>query len=410
MNQQRQQEALLVAQREQELVDQKEAARKRKNHHKTLTLINLLEKYVAQKFNFRVIHKMSSISNTSQIYSVIAIAPDLPTEEPEYSLSMGDEHLSTISETKSDKVIKSSVENLVPIPSESEVTFDNKSECDVPVNDESSPNFTTFSNTLFDCNDDFTSSDDESLSNEDVPMENFKIYSNPFIDDEESISPKIDLHHVNAKSDLIESLLNHDSLIDSSPKFDFLLEEFSGELAHINSIPLGIEEADFDLEEEIHLVENLLYDNSSPRPPKELNAKIADTIVKSLTPSPIPVEDSDSQMEEIDLFLDTDDLMPPGIEKPDTGVLAAKIMEDISEHYVLMPKVLSTQIALCPNIDHLLTFSSENEDKVFKLGILSYLLVSHRDKTISDFFEDPMMISGGDIPLLDVPYLHFYLP
>ncbi|GKE72315.1 hypothetical protein Tco_1534356, partial [Tanacetum coccineum] len=91
----------------------------------------------------------------------IAIIPDLPTEEPDNSLSMGDEHLDTIPTTKSDEVIKSSVENLVPIPRESEVTSDNESECDVPVDDESSPIFTTFSNPLFDSNDDFTSSDDE---------------------------------------------------------------------------------------------------------------------------------------------------------------------------------------------------------------------------------------------------------
>nr|GEW24451.1 hypothetical protein [Tanacetum cinerariifolium] len=49
-----------------------------------------------------------------------AIVPVLPTEEPEYSLSMGNEHLSTISEMELDKVIKSSVKNLVPILSESE--------------------------------------------------------------------------------------------------------------------------------------------------------------------------------------------------------------------------------------------------------------------------------------------------
>nr|GFB00952.1 hypothetical protein [Tanacetum cinerariifolium] len=103
-----------------------------------------------------------------------AIAPVLPTEEPEYSLSMGYEHPSTTSETESDEVIESSVKNLVQIPSEYEVNFDNKSECDVPVKNESSPVFTTFANPLFDCNDDFTSSDDELLSNKDVPMENFK--------------------------------------------------------------------------------------------------------------------------------------------------------------------------------------------------------------------------------------------
>ncbi|GJU57451.1 hypothetical protein Tco_1235217 [Tanacetum coccineum] len=59
------------------------------------------------------------------------------TKQPEYSLSMGDKHLDTIPETESDKVIKSGGENLVLIPSESEVTSDNESECDVPANDES---------------------------------------------------------------------------------------------------------------------------------------------------------------------------------------------------------------------------------------------------------------------------------
>nr|GEX21986.1 hypothetical protein [Tanacetum cinerariifolium] len=265
--------------------------------------------------NFKVIHDESIIplNNTSQISLVIANTPVLPNEEPEYSLSMGDEHLSTIPETKSDKVIKSSVKDLVPIPSDLEVTFDNESECDVSVNDELSPIFTTFSNPFFDCNDDFTSSDDKSLSNEDVLM----IYLNSLFDDEEIIPIKIDLNYFNAESNLIESLLNRDTLIDSSPKFDYLLEEFSGELAHIDLIPPGIEEADFDLEEEIRLVENFLYDNPSPRLKEELNAEIADTIFESLSPSFIPVEDSDSQMEEIDLFLDTDDLMPPGIEYDD---------------------------------------------------------------------------------------------
>ncbi|GJZ31218.1 hypothetical protein Tco_0576265 [Tanacetum coccineum] len=59
-------------------------------------------------------------------------------------------HLDTIPEKESDEVIKSSVEDLVPIPSESEDFSDNESECDVPVDDESSPTFTTFLNPLFD--------------------------------------------------------------------------------------------------------------------------------------------------------------------------------------------------------------------------------------------------------------------
>ncbi|GKF18456.1 hypothetical protein Tco_0063374, partial [Tanacetum coccineum] len=120
---------------------------------------------------------------------------------------MEDEHLDTIPITESANTIKSSVENLVPIPSESDDFSDIESECDVPVDDESSPTFTTFSNPLFDSNNDFTFSDDESLSDEDVPMENFKIYSNSLFDDEEIISPNIDPHYFNAESNLIESLL-----------------------------------------------------------------------------------------------------------------------------------------------------------------------------------------------------------
>nr|GEZ61511.1 hypothetical protein [Tanacetum cinerariifolium] len=55
----------------------------------------------------------------------IAITPILSTNEPDNSLSMGDEHLDTISATESDELIKSSVENLVSIPSESEGIPDN---------------------------------------------------------------------------------------------------------------------------------------------------------------------------------------------------------------------------------------------------------------------------------------------
>nr|GFB54834.1 hypothetical protein [Tanacetum cinerariifolium] len=61
----------------------------------------------------------------------------IATEEPDNSLSEGDEHLSTILEMESDEVIKSSVENLVPILSESKGIFDDT--CDVPFCDNSPP-------------------------------------------------------------------------------------------------------------------------------------------------------------------------------------------------------------------------------------------------------------------------------
>nr|GEZ67219.1 hypothetical protein [Tanacetum cinerariifolium] len=133
---------------------------------------------------------------------------------------MGDEHLDTISETKLDEFIKSSVENLVPSPSESKDLSND--ECDVPSCDD----FTTFSNLLFDADDDFSSSDNESFSDEDIPKE---IYSNPLFD-EEIISIKIDPQHLNAESDLIEYLLNQDSSIISSSKIYSLLDEFAGKL------------------------------------------------------------------------------------------------------------------------------------------------------------------------------------
>ncbi|GJU26636.1 hypothetical protein Tco_1165257 [Tanacetum coccineum] len=262
----------------------------------------------------------------------------------------------------------------------------------------------------------------------------------------------------------------------SSTKIDSLLEEFSGELSHIDLIPPGIDEADFDLEEDIRLVEKLLYDNSSPRPPEELNSKISDAIIESFSPSPIPVEDSDSLMEEIDIFLAPDDSIPPGIEnddydsegdvlfleellnddsislpkyesfhvdfynvpssprppdddvyfdiEPDTGVLTTKVVDDISDNstrelYVHVPNVLPTLPTLYPVFDTLLPFSSENEDKVFNPGILiskeekSPHLLSHRGFKVFQLINDsesPMMIYGGDIPILDVPYLHFYPP
>ncbi|GJT18552.1 hypothetical protein Tco_0877258 [Tanacetum coccineum] len=223
------------------------------------------------------------------------------------------------------------------------------------------------------------------------------------------------------------------------------------------------------------------------------------TIKSSLPPPPhsIPIEDSDSLIEEIDLFLDPDDSIPPGIEsddydsegdilfleellsndslpetesfhfdhydvpaspcplakppddgiffdiEPDQAELTSVVMEDIlGEPRVHVPNVLPTHPTLmmdsdfipsddslnpgiffevqskrflsrdtfsisfirnplCPVIETLVPFSSENEDKVFNPGILSSNLLSHRGKITSDFSKSPMMISGGDIPFLD---------
>ncbi|GJV21367.1 hypothetical protein Tco_1370387 [Tanacetum coccineum] len=208
----------------------------------------------------------------------ITITPDLPTEEPEYSL-----------------------------------------------NDESSPTFTTFSETPLLDSDRISSYDDESFSDEDVPKE---IYSNPLFD-EEIISDKID------------------ASIISSPKIDSLLEQFSGELAHIDLIPPGINEDNLDPEGDIHLVERLLYDNSSPRPPEELNS------TESFPPSHIPVEDSDPFMEEIDLFLAFDESIPPGIDSDysdSEGDLSR--LEELHDDPTPLPDIPSLTHVTFPFEDH----------------------------------------------------------
>ncbi|GJT19206.1 hypothetical protein Tco_0877912 [Tanacetum coccineum] len=160
------------------------------------------------------------------------------------SLIMVDKHLDTIPETKSDEFIKSSVENLVQNPSESE----DECECDMlDCDDSQTTNFSTFSNPLFD---DSTFSDDESSHEEVIHEISFKTHSNPLFNLNEEIiysefnpihnedlnsTPKND--RFDTESYLPESLINRDTLMASSPKIDSLFDEFAGELI---TIPLRI--------------------------------------------------------------------------------------------------------------------------------------------------------------------------
>ncbi|GJT97047.1 hypothetical protein Tco_1092565 [Tanacetum coccineum] len=376
-----------------------------------------------------------------------AITPDLPTDEPDNSLSMGDEHLSTISETESDEVIKSSVEDLVLIPSESEGISDDT--CDVPFCDNSPPldvlndHFEIFS----DFNDDCTSSDDDSFENID------------YVEASPPDSELVSLEEV--KDDILhEKLLNINLLI-----------------AKIESL------------------------NDNPTP---------DCVLKSPSPFPIPVEDSDSFFEKSDTSLSYSDNSLPEFEtfsdhteetmsgsttthadnslpeydsfhfeiEPDQGELSRVVMETIlGEPRVHVPNVLPTHPTLYqdsdfspfddslrsdlvvsfpsrtrnkifdprisikvqserflsldeisnsfisdplfPVIETLLPFLSENKDKVFNPGILaskeekSPHSLSYRDFKVFYLInnsESPMMIYRGDIPILDAPYLHFYPP
>nr|GEY49841.1 hypothetical protein [Tanacetum cinerariifolium] len=246
----------------------------------------------------------------------------ITSNEPVDSLIMEDEHLDTILATESDELIKSSIENLVPNPSESE----GENGCDMP------SGFTTFSNVLFDAEYKFNSVDDQSLSDEDFPKE---IFSNPLFE-EEINSMRIDQHHFNAESDLIESMLNHDSsIISSSSKIDSLLDEFVGELTLLKSIPPRIDETNCHPGNEIRIIERLLYENSSPRPPEEFVSENSNVDVESFSPFPIPNEDSDSFIEEIDSFFNPDDSMPSGIEEDDDDSRDILILEEFPSNYSL---------------------------------------------------------------------------
>nr|GEW80554.1 hypothetical protein [Tanacetum cinerariifolium] len=190
--------------------------------------------------------------------------------------------------------------------------------------------FTTFSNVLFDDDYDSNSSEDQSLSVEDVRE---KIYSNPLFD-EEIIPMEIDQHSLNAESDLIESKPNHDSSITISSKIDSLFDEFVGELTLLKSFPPRIDKTDCYHEKEIRFAKRLLYDNSSPRPPEEIVSDISNADIESFSPSPIPNKDSDSHMEEINLYFNPDDPMPPGIEEDDDDFERdIQILEELLDNY-----------------------------------------------------------------------------
>nr|GEU55272.1 hypothetical protein [Tanacetum cinerariifolium] len=298
-----------------------------------------------------------------------AITPNKPVD----SLSMGDEHLDTVPEMESNELIKSCVENLVP-------------------------NLNVLE----------------------------KIFSNPLFE-KEIIPTKIDQHHDNAES-------THDSSLIISLKIDSLLDKFAGELTLLKSIPTGIDKTDCHPKKDIRFTERLLYDNSSPLPLEEFVSDNSDADIESFSPSLIPDEDGDSRIEDIDLFLTPDDPMPPSIEEDDddserdilileelpsnyslslpviesfhfdipcfsrppvkppdgnTGILNIKMMGDVSDQKVHMPRLMITL--------------ASNQEK-------SPDLLSHRGLKIFLSAKYPMMIHGKNIPILDVPLFHFYPP
>ncbi|GKE53623.1 hypothetical protein Tco_1488779, partial [Tanacetum coccineum] len=170
------------------------------------------------------------------------------------------------------------------------------------------------------------------------------------------------------KSDLIESLLNKNTVI-TSPKIDFLLEEFAGELALTNPIPPRIVETNFDPKEDIRLIKNasttIHIDISLPEyesfgdESDSASEIFNDDLAHIISPSEYEYVYADDEF--------------------DSGDLTTYMVEDISG------------------------------DSTRKLQM------SHQGfktlKISQNFFNiSPMMINGEDIPIWDVLYLHFYPP
>nr|GEU42248.1 hypothetical protein [Tanacetum cinerariifolium] len=243
-------------------------------------------------------------------------------EEPDNSLSMGDEHLDTILAMESDEFIKSSVENLVPNPSESE----GENECDVPACEV----FTTFSNILFDADYDFYS---------------------------------------------------------------------------------RINETNYDPEQETRFTKRLLYDNLSPRPLEEFVSENFDAAIESFFPSPIPIEDSDSLIEEIDLSFTPDYPMSSGIKEDDY---------DSERDILILKELISNDSLSFPenesfHFDIPSSFRPPAKPPDGNTGILNIKMMGDISKqkgheAFQPSAECRMMIHGRNTHILDVPLFHFYPP
>nr|GEX71599.1 hypothetical protein [Tanacetum cinerariifolium] len=132
--------------------------------------------------------------------------------EPKYSSSMGYEHPNTTPKTESDEIIKSGVEELVPIPSECEVTLEDKRECDMlvcensPICDDHSENFSDSNN-------------DDDISSDDDDFEDIEYVEESLPDPEiVSVEEENDVYHEEEDVDLedisqIQDIVLHEKLL-----------------------------------------------------------------------------------------------------------------------------------------------------------------------------------------------------
>nr|GEW78870.1 hypothetical protein [Tanacetum cinerariifolium] len=403
------------------------------------------------------------ISRLPPFSAITPNEPVLSTEEPDNSLSMGDEHLDTIPATESDEFITSSVEDLIPILSESEGIPDHR--CDVPSHDNSPPldvskdQFEDF----FESNEEISSTDDDSFSFDKIDYVEASPPDSELVSSEvmEIVIPKVG--GIEASNDnpipfydpiisetlpnltpsgesdfflegdmlLLEAFLNDDHSFDFKTKSSFTsLNSLLGETNNFdNSLPefTTFSKVLFDAEYESDSSDDqLCSDEEEIIPMKSLrthdsflsiSSKIdslldefskefvfanSDAKIKSFSPSPILVKGSDSLMEEIDLFCTPDYPMPSGIKAKDyDSERDILIHGDTGILNIKMMGDISDQKAFMHKLT--ITLASDQEK--------SPDLLSHRGlKVFQSFAKCPMMIHGQNNPILDVLLFHFYPP
>nr|GEV60143.1 hypothetical protein [Tanacetum cinerariifolium] len=278
--------------------------------------------------NFRVIHKSSiSLNNTSQISLVYAFAPILSTKEPEYSSSMGYEHSNTTPETESDEIIKSGVEELVPILSEKEVTSEDKRECAMPVC-ENSPICDDHSDIFSDSNnDDDISSDDDDF--EDIEYVKASLPDPEIVSlaEENDVNVKeeeVDLEDIFQIQDIVlrEKLLRINRLISNieslngNPTPDRVLNSFESDSSLSDNFSPEFETF-CDHTEETRSGNTTTHAHDSLPEYDSFCFEIEpdqERLINVLKNDIFDDSSNDPLLEEADLFLASDNSIPPGIE------------------------------------------------------------------------------------------------
>nr|GEU69786.1 hypothetical protein [Tanacetum cinerariifolium] len=151
--------------------------------------------------------------------------------------------------------------------------------------------------------------------------------------------------------------------------------------------------------------------------------------IKSFSPSPIPVKDSDSFMEEIDLTFTLNEPMPSGLKEDDyDSERDMLIREELLDIYSLSLPVIESYHFDIPSFSYLPAKPPDGNTGILNIKMMGDIsdqkalmitrdsnqekspdLLSHRGfETFQPFTECLMMIHGKNIPILDVPFFHFY--